>query len=286
MYRENQPILNDVQKRIVKDLKGSGIAFVDLDELFPGKDLLFIFQNYVKELCVNAGAKNKKTYLKYLWDIDPVIDFSNPFIKLAISSTVLDIVNSYLEMYAHFFTLTLNVTTPVKGGGVEAIESQRWHRDPQDRKIVKVLIYLSDVDEESGPFIYIPYSPYGLKWGSCFPQKPPIGCYPGDEKVLQVIHEKAIKICTAKAGTMIFCDTTGLHKGGYAISHERIMFTAGYESNSSAWPDQYKCGGEFENELNKIGASPAWRHALAPNQNKFSARLLNLYWRWRPRPKY
>ena len=51
-----------------------------------------------------------------------------------------------------------------------------------------------------------------------------------------VIPPEAIKTFTGKAGTMIFCDTSGLHQGGYATGKERIMSTFGYYSHASLWP--------------------------------------------------
>jgi hypothetical protein len=112
------------------------------------------------------------------------------------------------------------------------IASQNWHRDGEDRQVLKIFIYLNDVDEETGPFMYVKESIKGLKYGKLFPQRPPEGSYP-NESVDKAVSPEDIKLCLGKAGTVIFCDTTGLHRGGYAFSKERTMFTASYQASSS-----------------------------------------------------
>ena len=41
------------------------------------------------------------------------------------------------------------------------VKSQQWHRDPWDEHITKVFVYFSDVDEDAGPFEYVPQEPPG-----------------------------------------------------------------------------------------------------------------------------
>ena len=40
----------------------------------------------------------------------------------------------------------------------ERVASQRWHRDYDDQHLLKAFLYLVDVDEETGPFEYVPGS--------------------------------------------------------------------------------------------------------------------------------
>ena len=39
------------------------------------------------------------------------------------------------------------------------------------------------------------------------------------------VPKNDIRVCTGRAGTVVFCDTTTLHRGGYATKSERTMFT-------------------------------------------------------------
>ena len=45
--------------------------------------------------------------------------------------------------------------------GSTRVSSQRWHRDYNDERLVKVFIYLTDVDEDTGPLEYVPGSTLG-----------------------------------------------------------------------------------------------------------------------------
>ena len=269
------PTLNPVQKRLVGELRETGIAEAHLDELFPGENLLPELQRYTQELVRKAEVKTGKTFLEYLWDVVPVLDFTNPFVRISLDERVLDIVNSYMEMFSRFYYLTLNVAKPVTTG-MKPTASQRWHRDPEEKKMIKLLLYLDDVDEESGPFIYIPRSAYGLRVGKFLPQRPPRGVYPNPGEIERHIPQEYVRRLTGKAGTLIFCNTTGFHKGGYATAKPRIMFTAGYRSHASCWLDQYKCPEDFEEEVKRLTPAPAVRYTLEFNANRISTFLL--YW--------
>ena len=56
-------------------------------------------------------------------------------------------------------TSTSGTHRPQRGG--ERMSSQRWHRDFNDRHLLKAFLYLVDVDEETGPFEYVPRSAPG-----------------------------------------------------------------------------------------------------------------------------
>lgn len=275
LFRQNPPRLNEVQKRVVRDLKETGIAVTHLDELFPGENLLLLLVSHSQKLRDKAKVQSGKTFLRYLWDRSPALDFKNPFVKLSLNEKLLDAVNSYLEMYSRLFQLTLNITRVI-GEGVPPFLSQRWHRDPEDKRMLKLFIYLTDVDEVAGPFSYIPYSKYGLKWGKVFPQRPPVGFYPPDGAVEKLFSKEAIKICTGRAGTTIFCDTTGLHKGGYAVQKERVMFTVGYRTPVSAWRTDFKHPPNLEEEMRDANLGKNARFAVQFNSNRISTALL--YW--------
>jgi hypothetical protein len=198
-----------------------------------------------------------------MWDAEPVLDFTNPYLGLALDSSVLRIISSYLTVMARFYYLTLNITKPVPEGST-AVQSQRWHRDPEDIRTCKVFLYLNDVPLTAGPFIYVKGSQRGGKWGHLFPQKPPKGCYPDGALLEKTIPKEDILIATGGKGSIIFCDTAGLHKGGYATENERIMFTAGYCTDASVWPLRFVRPQDIDKELKSLPEEA--RHALLYKQ--------------------
>jgi len=120
----------------------------------------------------------------------------------------------------------------VISSGTSPQQSQGWHRDPGDKKICKIFLYVNDVDETAGPFMYVRGSQYGGVYRRFFPQRLPRGYYPPEGAVEKIIPSTEIQTLTGKAGTIIFADTTGIHRGGYATKKERIMFTAAYSSGA------------------------------------------------------
>ena len=257
--------LNSIQQRIVDDLKRDGIAMTHIDELFPGENMLSKLQGYMQTIRPDASIWHTKTFLTKLWDRRALLDFNNPYLGFALDSRIIAIVNAYLEMFTKFYYFTLNVTTPVPEGSEER-QSQRWHRDPEDRTTCKMFLYLNDVDEETGPFIYIPGSHPDGKWGKLFPRKWPKGVYPSKEEISRVIPASAIKRCTGKQGTIIFCDTTGIHKGGYALLRERFMFTSGFYSSASIRLIPFEHGKSVQEKFSFL--DPAVQFALTPPPKK------------------
>lgn len=239
LYRKGKPALDDVQTRIVQDLKRDGIAVTSLEELFPGENLLEKLQQYATSLEGSATSRTKKKFLKHYWELTPILDLKNPFTKLALQKRILDIANSYMKMWTKLQYYTLIKTIPA--ANEKASYSQKWHRDPQEKRICKMFIYLNDVDENTGPFIYVPKSVYGKKpYGHLFPQNPPLGSYPDEKEVYKSIPKKDIKTYTGKAGSVIFCDASGIHRGGHAKSKERLMSTFFYSAKTFKEEDRYK----------------------------------------------
>lgn len=258
-FNTHKRTISAVQKRIVSDMRRDGIAVAHLDELFPDAGMLARFQTYTKERMAAAETKTHKSFLRNLWDAVPVVDVDNPFIPLALGDGVLAVVNEYMQMFSYFFYLTLNVTTPVLAGS-EAVQSQRWHGDPEDKKMCKVFLYLTDVDEGAGPFTYVSGTQYDGRWRHLFRDQPPRGFAPPDRPIEEIVPPSDIKRYTGKAGTIIFCDTSGYHRGGYAIASERIMLTMGYCSQACPFPLRIRL--EHISEQAKSRLSPAARHAL------------------------
>lgn len=251
LQEHSQDPLNATQQKIVTELDDSGIAATSLDTLFPGKKMLEKLQKHAQSFPPKEGEQGKKKFLINYWGLHPELDFDNPFLDIALSPDVLGIVNKYMNMYTKLKLVNLARTLPV-GENSEAVQSQRWHRDPQEKKCVKMFIYLNDIDEEAGPFTYIPESHYHGKWGKLFPQNTPEGSYPEEKDVFEKIPQSAVRDMTGKAGTVIFCDTIGLHRGGYATKKDRLMFTAFYSAPSFTEAKRYSIPNRIISDLGKL----------------------------------
>ncbi|MES2953234.1 MAG: hypothetical protein V4674_01615 [Patescibacteria group bacterium] len=258
------------------ELAREGIAVTTVDELF-GTGTFAMLRSWAEE---ERKSKEKrslipgKQFIQYLWADPFPVDFKNPFLVTVLSKHMLSLAETYLGTRPVLYNLTLNVTVPV--GSEAAQSSQRWHRDPEDIKLLKMFIYLSPVDEESGPFTYVRQSASGLRWGSVFPARTPEATYPPLGRVEQKVDPSFIQSYAAPAGTVIFANTAGLHKGGHARSRERFMFTAGFHTPVSPWPSRFMYPDGWEGELVSRGLSAHARQAVAPHFRQLSSRLLSM----------
>lgn len=94
-------------------------------------------------------------------------------------------------------------------------ETQTWHRDYDDVFLLKVFIYLNDVEIGNGPFCYVPGS-HRRPW------------LPSPRKA-GLVYKNEVKL-KGRAGSVIFADTLGLHKGLKPEIGKRILLTLNFTS--------------------------------------------------------
>ena len=100
--------------------------------------------------------------------------------------------------------------------------------------------------------------------GRFLQKKRRIGIYPDGAELEKRIAKDDIKICTGRAGTIVFCDTSGLHKGGFARASERVMFTAGYRTNGAVTPNRIRYPEGYDMKRAAMKFSPASEYAATP----------------------
>jgi hypothetical protein len=230
------------QQKIIDDLNLNGIAIVPFDELFPMGEFSKLL-DWVYENEANLKQKNKKKYLYTYYgteDESKPIDLDNPFVQFYLSEKLLQVVVSYLGYIPQLYEIYIEKTVPV--GNASPTFSQNWHRDPEEKKALKIFLYLNDVNIESGPFTYILSSQPTAKskLAKLFPQKLPHGSYPDSESIKKSVPNSSYYVATAEKATLIFCDTAGIHKGGHAIKYDRIMSTAFFPSKKYSMKPLFK----------------------------------------------
>ncbi len=279
IWRQNRRELDPAQASIVDQLNREGIAACHINELFPGEGFL---RGLIECASVRAGHDRKpgrepgapaeevrlktlaKDFILHIWGgggTYPVVDLSDPFIRFILAEKILGIAGSYFDLAPKLQGFSLQSTILVPPGSSPRL-SQRWHRDPDDKKILKIFMYLSDVDGAgAGPFVYVQGSQAcGGRWRHIFPQQPPAGSYPQDGAVEKIVPARDIRPCLGRAGTLVFCDTSGLHKGGYSTTKTRLMFAVGFVSRASLMPVNYQRPGTRDVET----LSALARYAIKP----------------------
>jgi hypothetical protein len=259
--------LTAVQQRAAEALRRSGVAVVPFGELFPDGEL---WEELSADLAGFVGEVERR--LPSMSREDRIAEFGkaflvrrfrgqklrlgldNPWLRLGASPEFLGIVNAYRDrqMRLNDFDNWYTVPDP----DAERSASQRWHRDGWEDHIVKVFTYFNEVDGEAGPFEYVLGSPQGQKYGELFPWEDK-EVYPPDGAVEQAVDPADIKPMTGVPGTIVFCDTSGFHRGGYARSKPRILSYHTYLSDEG----QRKHRRKFDIDL-PDGLPPESQYAL------------------------
>jgi len=236
------PPLDDVQQRLADDLREDGVAVVSFDELVRDpeswrrmRDEADRFVASAERVVTGGGEERahlRKKHLVRRHPLDVELPLDDSCLRLAVSSRLLDVVNSYLGMFAKCLYVDQWYTVP---GGPEAerVSSQRWHRDYTDQQLVKVFIYLRDVDRGAGPFEFVLGSAQSGRYGQLWPWRPLGDTYPPPGEFERRIPASAIATYEGPAGTVIFCNTSGFHRGGFATERPRVMTVYNYASPAS-----------------------------------------------------
>jgi hypothetical protein len=156
------------------------------------------------------------------------IDHHPALIRWGLSERLLDIVDCYISMPVDYRGLTAR--RDIKGG--DALETRLWHRDFEDLKIVKAIVYVNDVDQGGGAYEFIPR-----------PQLPiwrvaPLGGRIDETAMRRVVPQSAWRTCGGPRGTVVFSDTCSVyHRGTIAHSEDRKALFFCYNSRTPRSPE-------------------------------------------------
>jgi Phytanoyl-CoA dioxygenase (PhyH) len=176
---------------------------------------------------IAGSSARKDTFVARQFADDPSSVIGTPWLEFATLPRVLDVVNSFLKMYAKLRYID-QWYTAVSAPDAERITSQRWHRDNCDQYIVKAFLYMTDVGLGSGPFEYIPGSARGGPYSDIWPWKPLGEMYPPQDEFRRRLPVKSRVTVTGPAGTIALVDTNGFHRGGFATESHRVMAVVTY----------------------------------------------------------
>jgi len=246
LFLEIDSELTKVQQKIVQDLKSDGISIVNFEDLFKKSDFVklkklankYLQQPEIKKEIKTGILKRKKSSKSF--QIRPfgdnfIFDINNKLISLSINQSLLRIVSNYLGVAPRISNIDLWYNRISKDNRTY---SQNWHRDPEDKRFVKVFLYFTDVDDNSGPFNYVKGTNVGGKLFNSFRARPFRGEY-FNESVVNKFNKNVI-IGTGKKGTIIFCDTRGLHRGGFCKNKARYLLNIVYTSNAAKFKPNFK----------------------------------------------
>lgn len=244
-YEGAQPQLDAVQADVLARLRTDGYATLPFSDLISDENIWNELEadaaRFVAETEAGLRAEREggaaalrrragKEFLvrKYAWGAQLALD--DPWLRVATNPQMLDLANAYLGMWSKVEYVDVWYTPPA--GADERRSSQRWHRDFNDRHLLKAFLYLVDVDEDAGPFEYVPRSAPGSELDKLWPWRPLGDNYPPEDELESQIGGRSVTF-TAPKGTLIFCNTSGFHRGGFARTDPRVLATFTWDSPAS-----------------------------------------------------
>jgi hypothetical protein len=225
-HKAKLPILHVSDLEIVKELEQEGISITSLDTLnIPGSHSLV---EAAQVIAVELAEQSKlPSYVgKHTLMATANQLLAHPEILCwGLSERILKIVECYLGL-------------PVGYGGLSFYHSvadgrdagpRIWHRDKEDWKMIKVGVYLNDVDESGGPFQCVKPAPNAWLVETLPKYK---GLSHSDlEHLLKMNFPDWLTSCTGKVGTVFFVDTSRCyHRGKPPLNKDRAAIFFHYFS--------------------------------------------------------
>jgi len=138
-----------------------------------------------------------------------------------LSESITDLVRSYLNTNNFSVNASFFISSPLHTSEEEKYRNaQYFHWDNDFKKFLKLYVYLTDVDENSGPHIFIP----GTHKKKLFDHK--LCRLYSDDQIYS--SYKDIKKFIGKAGSLFFVDSYGIHKGDTPKSRSRLLLNVHY----------------------------------------------------------
>jgi hypothetical protein len=119
------------------------------------------------------------------------------------------------------------------------VTTELWHKDLEDRRMLKIIVYLSDVTEENGPFEYIPknrVSPL-LAWRIQRKISRAHALGISDSEIDKLVPKSAWKRCLGSAGTVVFMDPVAIFHHGKSRQMDRSALFFVYTAKQPLRPE-------------------------------------------------
>lgn len=214
---------------IVNALETEGACVTSLEELgLSGtQEMLADADRAFDTAAAHSRVPGSKSYIAAL--PHELVEASPALFKWGLSERILAIAEHYIGRSVFYRGL---VGRRDIADGQET-GTRLFHLDYEDQRIMKAIVYLNDVDEDGGPFEFVPkrlspwYDQLRFNDGRV-----------SDEDMDRLVPRTSWKACTGKAGTVLFADPCSiLHRGRVPKSGDRRTLFYAYNSKTPRVPD-------------------------------------------------
>jgi hypothetical protein len=270
---QTSPDLVAHDQKIVESLRHSGLAITSLASLAIAETPPFwdSAQHLAQSLCNDAQHWSNRPRHTLTATADQLMR-SPAIFQWGAAEKLLRIIEAYLELPVAYDALSFYHSVP----DGQARGPRRWHRDKEDWRMVKVCVYLHDVDAQGGPFECLQPAYNEQLITKVHPYQ-----RLSDEaltKQFSLPHSSWATSCVGAAGTVVFVDTARYyHRGKPPIDRHRSAIFYSYFSQRPKNP--FYCGRSplSQSEIRALSQElpPAGRSAaLWFDQLSWGARLI------------
>ena len=189
--------------------------------------------NRLNEL-VGQQKERHKSFWVSLLDEDLVggaFATDHPFVRYALQPAALRIVGDFMRDLPQLSDVLLTLSQPTPNQALSY--SQLWHLDHDDKRVCKLFIYLTDVQNTAdGPFTFIPAGPSK-------PFRNTLKSHMSDAQVFAKTGPDAVKEMIAPRLSAFIVNTARcLHMGSRIQSDQsRLLYTATYIQQPRIYPE-------------------------------------------------
>jgi hypothetical protein len=153
------------------------------------------------------------------------------FLRFALEERLLGTVAKYLGVAPFLESVELLYSKPIEG---PPAQSQQWHKDRTDRRIIKVFVYATDVTPRHGPLSLLNRSDSAKVPELLFH-------YVTDERMATYVDLQRTVALTGPAGSTILIDSQTCYHLGSRCQEPRLAYVAyftsgfGYRARETHW---------------------------------------------------
>ena len=242
LHRPENSLRRKVDKDISNGLIKDAVCVTSLEDLALAEttelmhtvsDMLPGLPNASEHKPKGNAADGRSTSL-HCYSVDPpelIVQY--PIVlKWGLEEHLLDIMEAYLGLPP---ALT-NVHVRKDFGNRDQVGTRIWHVDTEDYRVVRLIVYLSDVTIDDGPFEYIPKRFNSI----CSPLLKRALRAEGDPvldiEMRDYVAQSDWQQCTGPSGTVVIADNAALFHHGKPHNSERIILIYTYTSRKPRYP--------------------------------------------------
>ena len=255
ILRPQKTALDPKIASIVKKIKENGYIVMPATDLFDATEMS-ILQNQAEQAEESSSFVNfcrtkfrEKSFLKRYSEIIGSAPLSDFLATETINGQLYKIACDYFGSIPRITNIDYWLNLP-EADLPDPTASQLWHRDYEDKKLMKVFFYFTDVDEGNGAFSLVESTHFGSSDSNVFPTKPPLGVTVASDIINRHFGLSRVKKISTKRLTIAIADTSGLHRGGYCTTGDRFLFTSTFTSFAGISPRLFSVPKDMYKELN------------------------------------